>query len=128
MNVDFLKDLTDKAKGSFEPIGKFNELLSRSVQDAFKIQIASGKNYSDFAAERFKAMSDIRDMESLQGYCKDQVAALSQLNEQMMSDMNALAESGSKFRDEVEALMKNEPSEEAAAEAKTTTKTSAKQK
>jgi len=133
VNTEFLKDLNDKAKESFGPIGKFNELLGRSVQDAFKIQMASGKNYSEFATERLKAMSEVRDMESLQGFFKDQMEAFNTLNEQMMSDMKSLAETGTNFRDEVEALMHPEtnkpaPKKESADTAKNTPKASVKPK
>mgnify|MGYP003669303099 CR=1 FL=1 len=44
MNTDFLKNFSNKTKETLEPVTKFNELLSQSVQDAFKAQMDSTKN------------------------------------------------------------------------------------
>lgn len=104
MNTDFIKDLSQKTKESLAPVAKFNELLSQSVQEAFKAQLSSTKKYSDFASSQFKAMSEIRDAESLQAFFSSQTEAFSSLNQQLMDDMKSLIETGEKFRDEVGEL------------------------
>lgn len=105
MNTDFLKDFSKKTKETFEPVAKFNELLSQSVQDAFNAQMASTKKYSEFASSQFKALSEIRDTDSLQTFFKGQMEAFTTLNEQLMEDMKSLIETGEKFRDEVSELV-----------------------
>lgn len=105
MNTDFLKDFSQKTKETFEPVAKFNELLSQSVQDAFNAQMASTKKYSEFASSQFKALSEIRDTDSLQTFFKGQMEAFTTLNEQLMEDMKSLIETGEKFRDEVSELV-----------------------
>jgi phasin family protein len=105
VNTDFLKDFSNKTKETFEPVTKFNELLSQSVQDAFKAQMASTKKYSEFASSQFKALSEVRDTDSLQQFFKGQMEAFSTLNEQLMEDLKTLVETGEKFRDEVSTIM-----------------------
>ncbi len=118
MNTEFLKDFSQKTKETFEPVSKFNELLSRSVQEAFSAQMASTKKYSEFASAQFKALSEIRDTDTLQKFLKGQTEAFTSLNEQLMEDMKSLIETGEKFRDEVSELLLNtkpEKSEDAPA-------------
>lgn len=116
MNTDFIRDLSQKTKESFEPVAKFNELLSHSVQEAFKAQMSSTKKYSDFASSQFKAMSEIRDAESLQAFFKNQSEAFASLNQQLMDDMKSLIETGEKFRDEVTELFLKSKETEASKE------------
>ena len=105
MNTDFLKDFSDKTKETFEPVAKFNELLSQSVQDAFKAQMDSTKKYSEFASSQFKAFTEVKDADSLQQFFKGQMEAFSSLNEQLTEDVKNLAVSGEKFRDEVGVIL-----------------------
>ena len=105
MNIDFVKDFSKKTKETFEPVAKFNELLSQSVQEAFNAQMASTRKYSEFASSQFKALSEIRDTDSLQQFFKGQMEAFTSLNEQLMEDMKSLIETGEKFRDEVSELV-----------------------
>ena len=107
MNTDFLKDFSNKTKETLEPVTKFNELLSQSVQDAFKAQMDSTKKYSEFASSQFKALSEVRDTDTLQQFFKGQMEAFSTLNEQLMADMKSLMETGEKFRDEVSTILTN---------------------
>lgn len=112
MNTDFIKDFSNKTKDALEPVAKFNELLSQSVQDAFKAQMASTKKYSEFASSQFKALSEVRDTDSLQQFLKGQMEAFSSLNEQLMEDMKSLVATGEKFRDEVSEIILNTKNKE----------------
>lgn len=115
MNTDFVKDLSDKAKESIEPIGKFNELLTSSIQETFKFQMESAKKYSDLASEQFKALTEVRDVESMQEFVKGQMETVSKFNEQMMNDVQALTEAGHKFREEFEAIVNPKAPEKSSA-------------
>lgn len=127
MNTDFIKDFSKKTKETFEPVAKFNELLSQSVQDAFKAQMASTKKYSEFASSQFKALSEVRDTDSLQQFFKGQMEAFSTLNEQLMEDMNSLVKTGEKFRDEVSAILTNANPEQTEEKPKKAEKAAAKE-
>ena len=126
LNTDFLKDLNEKAKETLEPMNKIGELMTSSMQDAFKTQMESAKKYSDFASARFKAFTEVKDPESLQDFFKEQMEAFGELNEQMMSDIQALGDAGSKFREEFEEIVRS--ATESKPEAKTAAKAPAKSK
>ena len=126
MNTDFLKDFSNKTKETFEPVAKFNELLNQSVQDAFKAQMDSTKKYSDFASSQFKALSEVRDTDSLQQFFKGQMEAFSELNEQLIEDLKSLVETGEKFKDGVSSILTNAKSERTDEQPGKTNKTSSK--
>lgn len=109
MNTDFFKEFSEQAKQSAEPISKFNELMTKSIKDSLKMQMDSAKQYSDLASERLQAFTQVRDFEGMQEFIKGQFEALTTVNEQMLADMQALAEAGQKFRDEAESIFKPEP-------------------
>jgi len=117
MTSEFFKDFTEKTKEGFTPFVKFNELVSTSVQDMLKAQMAATQRYSEMTMDQVKAASEIRDVESLQSFFKQQVSAFEALNEQVMSDLKAMADAGTKFREDVEAIIN--PVQEEVAEAPT---------
>tara|TARA_R110001592_G_scaffold175466_5_gene414722 strand:+ start:45909 stop:46304 length:396 start_codon:yes stop_codon:yes gene_type:complete len=127
VNTDFIKDFSNKTKETFEPVAKFNELLSQSVQDAFKAQMDATKKYSEFASSQFKALSEVRDTDSLQQFFKGQMEAFSELNEHLMEDLKSLVETGEKFRDEVGSIITKAKSEETDEKPAKTNKTASKE-
>ena len=62
------------------------------MQDAFKAQMDSTKKYSEFASSQFKALSEVRDTDSLQHFFKGQMEGFSELNEQLIEDLKSLVE------------------------------------
>lgn len=108
MNTDFFKDFSEQAKQSAEPISKFNELMTQSIKDSLKLQMDSAKSYSELANERLQAFTKVRDFEGMQDFVKGQFEAMTKVNEQMLADMQALAEAGQKFRDELEGIFTSE--------------------
>ena len=118
MSTDFIKDLGEKAKESIEPMGKINKLVTESIQSTLKFQMESAKKYSDLAAEQLKALSTVKDLESMQEFVKGQSDALAKFNEQIMSDVHALGDKGTKFREDLEGILNPKPAKKAAAEKK----------
>ena len=118
MSTDFIKDLGEKAKESIEPMGKINKLVTESIQSTLKFQMESAKKYSDLAAEQLKALSTVKDLESMQEFVKGQSDALAKFNEQIMSDVHALGDKGAKFREDLEGILNPKPAKKAAAEKK----------
>lgn len=115
MSTDFIKDLGEKAKESIEPMGKINKLVTESIQSTLKFQMESAKKYSDLAAEQLKALSTVKDLESMQEFVKGQSDALAKFNEQIMSDVHALGDKGAKFREDLEGILNPKPAKKAAA-------------
>jgi phasin family protein len=109
MNTDFIKDLGEKAKESVEPMGKINKLVTESIQSTLKFQMESAKKYSDLAADQLKALSSVKDLESMQEFVKGQSDAMTKFNEQIMNDVHALGESGVKFREDLEGILNPKP-------------------
>ncbi|GLQ29751.1 phasin family protein [Litoribrevibacter albus] len=124
MTTDFFKDFSEKTKENFAPIMKFNELMSASIQDLFHAQMSATQRYSEMTMEQVKAASEIRDMESLQNFFQKQIGTFEALNEQVMSDLKAMADAGIKFRQDLEAIMN--PAEEEQAEKKAPAKAAPK--
>lgn len=119
MNTDFIKDLGEKAKDSVEPMGKINKLVTESIQSTLKFQMESAKKYSELAADQLKAIATVKDLESMQEFVKGQSDALTKFNEQIMSDVHALGESGTKFREDLEGILNPKPAKKEKAATKT---------
>lgn len=114
MSTDFIKDLGEKAKESIEPMGKINKLVTESIQSTLKFQMESAKKYADLAAEQLKALSTVKDLESMQEFVKGQSDALAKFNEQIMNDVHALGDKGTKFREDLEGILNPKPAKKAA--------------
>ena len=115
MSTDFIKDLGEKAKESIEPMGKINKLVTESIQSTLKFQMESAKKYADLAAEQLKALSTVKDLESMQEFVKGQSDALAKFNEQIMNDVHALGDKGTKFREDLEGILNPKPAKKAPA-------------
>lgn len=124
MNTDFIKDLGEKAKESVEPMAKINKLVTESIQSTLKFQMESAKKYSELAADQLKALATVKDLESMQEFVKGQSDAMAKFNEQIMSDVHELGESGVKFREDLEGILNPKPAKQdkPAAKEKTATK------
>lgn len=105
MTSQFFKDFGDKTQESLAPLVKFNELLSASMQDMFKAQMAATKRYSEMTMEQVKAATEIRDVESLQSFFQKQLGAYEAFNEQFMADLKAMSDAGIKFKSDVESII-----------------------
>jgi phasin family protein len=112
MTSEFFKDISDKTKENFEPVVKLNELMTSSVQDMFKAQMAAVQRYSQLTMTQVKAASEIRDLDSVQSFLQSQVDTFESFNEQVMSDLNAVAEAGNQFRADIEAILNPQTVEE----------------
>lgn len=126
MSTDFLKDLGEKAKDSIEPMGKINKLVTESIQSTLKFQMESAKKYSELAADQLKALSTVKDLESMQEFVKGQADSLAKFNEQIMNDVHALGESGTKFREDLEGILNPKVSKKASTQAPAEKKPAAK--
>lgn len=128
MSTDFLKDLGEKAKDTIEPMGKINKLVTESIQSTLKFQMESAKKYSELAADQLKALSSVKDLESMQEFVKGQADSLAKFNEQIMNDVHAMGESGAKFREDLEGILNPKAAQKSAQKSATTpaTKTAAK--
>ena len=126
MSTDFIKDLGEKAKESIEPMGKINKLVTESIQSTLKFQMESAKKYADLAAEQLKALSTVKDLESMQEFVKGQSDALAKFNEQIMNDVHALGDKGTKFREDLEGILNPKPAKKAKAASGTESKAAEK--
>lgn len=110
MTTEFLKDFTEKTKESFAPVTKLNALMSESMQELWKNQVAATQRYSEMTMEQVKAATQIRDMESLQNFFQTQIGTFEAINEQIMADIKAVTDAGIKFKADFEEILN--PSDE----------------
>ncbi len=80
------KTITDQTEKQFEPYFKFNKLAAKNVQTMTELQMNAMQTYTDMGLAQMKAVSEIKDVNSLTAFNSQQLAALTQLSQQMMSD------------------------------------------
>lgn len=104
MYTDIFKTFTDQTEKQFEPYFKFNKLVAKNVQTITELQMNAMKTYTDMGLAQMKAVTDIKDATGLAAFNSQQLALLSQLSQQMMSDSTKLQAVAKEFKEDVETL------------------------
>ena len=104
MYTDIFKSMTDQTEKQFEPYFKFNKLIAKNVEVMTELQMNAMKTYTDMGLAQMKAVTDIKDVNGLAAFNSQQLAVLSQLSQQMMSDSNKFQAAAKEFKDDVETL------------------------
>ncbi|MBY7729787.1 phasin family protein [Vibrio splendidus] len=104
MYTDIFKTITDQTEKQFEPYLKFNKLVAKNVQTMTELQMNALKTYTDMGLAQMKAVSEIKDVNSLTAFNGQQLTALTQLSQQMMSDSSKMQAAAKEFKEDVETL------------------------
>ncbi|WP_299688635.1 phasin family protein [uncultured Vibrio sp.] len=104
MYTDIFKTMTDQTEKQFEPYFKFNKLVAKNVQTLAELQMDAMQTYTDMGLAQMKAVSEIKDVNSLTAFNSQQLSTLTQLSQQMMSDSAKLQAVAKEFKEDVETL------------------------
>lgn len=104
MYTDLFKTFTDQTGKTLEPYTKFNKLVTKNVEVLTELQLNAMRTYSQMGLAQMKAVGEIKDVASFTAYSSQQLAALTQLSQQMMDDSNKLQAIAKEFKEDVEQL------------------------
>jgi phasin family protein len=93
------------------PMIKANKLLVAELERLVNFQMGVMRYYVDMVMNQLKAAAEISDINSLQDFCKGQVEVTNKVRQRMMDDAKALADLGTGFKADLDALAKESTEE-----------------
>ncbi|MEQ3513229.1 phasin family protein [Pseudoalteromonas sp. SS15] len=108
MYTDLLNTLTEQNQKFFGPAIKFNQLVAKNIEQLASIQIDAVQNISNASVSQLKAATEVQDVKSAIDFNLSQVSAMTQLSQQMIEDGQKLTKLGQEFKDNLEALTKEQ--------------------
>lgn len=97
---------TDKTfEAAMEPMVEFNNLLTKTLEDSFSLQMASLQAYTQIGMENVSAGLKVRTMEDMTSYSEMQKELAKKASDMIASDAKALASMNSKFLQTSKTMM-----------------------
>jgi phasin family protein len=96
-----METLKDKTGAILSSAGDFNKLAIDKVEEAVKLNLASVSYFSDVSVKQLRAMSAIRDMDSLRRFTADTISLSGEVAKKMLDDSKAWMSLGTDMKEKV---------------------------
>ena len=93
------------------PLVKTNKLVVAELERLVNFQMGVLRYYVDMVMNQLKAAAEISDVKSLQEFVQGQTEVAGKVRQRMMDDAKALAELGTGFKADLDALAKESTEE-----------------
>lgn len=110
---DILENLSEKTQNLYAPLSKFNEVLMENLTQLIDLQSKSIIAYTDMGIEQAKATLEIKDMDALSAFIKQQSTVAEKIQQQFKGDIEKLTELAGSFKTEVEDVLNTAVQKEA---------------
>lgn len=118
--MSVVETFKDKASGFMSSAGDLNKLVIDKVEEASKLNLASAAYFSNIGIRQMRAMSGIRDVDSLQKFTADSISLSGEVVKKVLDDTKAWLNLGSDVKDRVSSIFKS--SEDSESKKKTVVK------
>ena len=98
------KNLPTSYDAMVAPMQAFNSLMIDHTAKLVDFQISAMKAYGDLGIQQMRAMSGVKDVDSLQSFVQSQTDMVKTLSDKMNSDANTLVNFGKDFSEDVQKL------------------------
>lgn len=105
MYTEMFKSFSEQTEKNLAPYVKFNQLFTKNIEEITELQLAAVRAYSDLGLTQLKAVSEVKDLNSLTNYTSQQLEALTKLSQQLIDDSNKFSAIAQEFRTDVEELV-----------------------
>jgi phasin family protein len=102
---DILENLSEKTQNLYAPLSKFNEVLLDNLTQLIDLQSKSIIAYTDMGIEQAKSTLEIKDMDALSGFIKQQSTVAEKIQKQFKGDIEKLTELAGNFKTDVEDVL-----------------------
>ena len=99
MNV--LDSIKDKGSSALSSVGQFNEQAIDKLDRSAKLSLSTLSYFSDIGFKQLRALSSIRDMESLRKFSADTVSLSGAVSKRLLEDSKAWMSLGAEIKDDV---------------------------
>jgi phasin family protein len=96
-----METLKDKTSALLSSAGDINKLAIDKVEEAVKLNLASVSYFSDVSVKQLRAMSAIRDMDSMRRFTADTISLSGEVAKKMLDDSKAWMSLGTDMKEKV---------------------------
>jgi phasin family protein len=97
MNV--METLKDRTGAILSSASDFNKLAIDKVEEAVKLNLASASYFSDVSVKQLRAMSAIRDLDSMRKFTADTISLSGEIAKKMLDDSKAWMSIGTDMKE-----------------------------
>ncbi|MGF1757153.1 phasin family protein [Photobacterium sagamiensis] len=105
MYPEMFETFTEQTEKTFAPYVKFNQLITKNIEDIVGLQLAAIHKYRDIGLSQLKAAGEVKDVQSLAVCNIQQLENLTKLSQQMNDDSHKLTAMTEKFIKDVDHLI-----------------------
>jgi len=95
---NIFENLSEKTQDFYAPLNKLNELVLNNITQLIDIQSKSLSAYADMGIEQAKSSLEIKDMDALSEFLKQQSTVAEDAQKQFKGDIEKLSELASSFK------------------------------
>jgi phasin family protein len=100
-----IETLKDKAGVVLSSAGEINKLAIDKVEEVAKINLATASYFSDISIKQLRALSGIRNLETLRKFTADSISLSGEVAKKMLDDSKAWASFGADIKEKVTDLL-----------------------
>lgn len=105
MNV--VETFKDKAGDLISSAGDLNKLVIDKMEEATKLNLASASYFSNVGIRQLRAMSGVRDLDSMQKFTADSISLSGEIVKKVLDDSKAWLNIGADVKDRVSGIFKS---------------------
>lgn len=105
--MSVVETFKDKAGDFISSAGEFNKLVIDKVEEASKLNLASAAYFSNIGIRQLRAVSGIRDVDSLQKFTADSISLSGEIVKKVLDDTKAWLNLGADVKDRVSSIFKS---------------------
>ncbi|SMY16459.1 phasin family protein [Photobacterium aquimaris] len=105
MYTEMFKSFSDQTEKTLAPYAKFNKVFAKNVEQLTELQLSAVRAYSDLGLKQLKAVSEVKDIQSLTAFNSQQLETLAKLSQQLLDDSNKFSSVAQSFKTEVEEFV-----------------------
>jgi phasin family protein len=105
--MSVVETFKDKASDFISSAGDLNKLVIDKVEEATKLNLASATYFSNIGIRQLRAMSGIRDLDSMQKFTADSISLSGEVVKKVLDDGKAWLSLGADVKDRVSNIFKS---------------------
>ncbi|HEY3697746.1 MAG TPA: phasin family protein [Spongiibacteraceae bacterium] len=111
--MSVVETFKDKASDLISSAGDINKLAIDKVEEATKLNLASATYFSNIGIKQLRALSNVKDLESIQKFTADSISLSGEIVKKVLDDSKAWLNIGADVKDRVTSIFKNRDDVEA---------------
>ncbi len=105
--MSIVNTFKDKAGDLISSAGDLNKLAIDKVEEAAKLHIASATYFSNIGIRQMRAVSGIRDLDTMQKFTADSISLSGEIIKKVLDDTKAWMNIGADVKDRVSSIFKS---------------------